>query len=434
MRSYYDLISHEGNRSLFTAIELSIASQVNRIPLHFHVEGLRGTGKTTIIRAARHILPPILRIKNCCYNCRPEAPHCPEHKDLSPEDIIRLGTELVPRPFLEISHSAKIGTVVGSIDLGKIVDSRHSVAALLPGTVPRAHRGIIFIDEINRLADTSPELVDVLLDIMGTKPGRVQIEETGLPTVELPVTASIWAASNPDEDPGPLQQIRKQLSDRFDLRVQMERPLQSQTVRRILMQPRQKDVLGVRSRELAVSDVKNVVFPNDILDVLAAIYIDFEIESIRAVEALELSATLLALRNGRKTVTLDDVADVVPLVFGHRLDPVTIERIQQYVKRLALQTGWEADTVDGLGNPAMVERNKKKNSWLKQLWQSACKKFSSGNGSPASSGATREQGEGQSLEGPTARPAATVTAAPPKQAIPLEQLPADKLVSVDSEP
>lgn len=434
MRSYYDLISHEGNRSLFTAIELSIASQVNRIPLHFHVEGLRGTGKTTIIRAARHILPPILRIKNCCYNCRPEVPHCPEHKDLPPEEIIRLGTELVPRPFLEISHSAKIGTVVGSIDLGKIIDSRRSVAALLPGTVPRAHRGIIFIDEINRLADTSPELVDVLLDMMGTKPGRVQIEETGLPTVELPITASIWAASNPDEDPGPLQQIRKQLSDRFDLRVQMERPLQSQTVRRILMQPRQQEILGAKSRELAVSNMKDVVFPSDILDVLAAIYVDFEIESIRAVEALELAATLLALHNGRKTVTLDDVADVVPLVFGHRLDPVTIERIQQYVKRLMLQTGWEADTADCSGKMEQADREKEKNSWLKQLWQDICKKFSTGGGSPDNFGINKEQGEGQSLNSPAGHPASAAAAAPPKQAIPLEQLPADKLVSVDSKP
>jgi magnesium chelatase subunit I len=105
---------------------------------------------------------------------------------------------------------------------------------VLPGTLPRAHRGIVFVDEINRLADTSPALVDVLLDAMGTKPGRVQIEETGLQSVELPLSVSVWAASNPDEEPGPLQEIRRQLSDRFDFVVRIERPDRADTVRAII--------------------------------------------------------------------------------------------------------------------------------------------------------------------------------------------------------
>jgi len=52
---------------------------------------------------------------------------------------------------------------------------------MLPGTLPQAHRGIVLVDEVNRLADTAPELTDILLDAMGTKPGRVQIEETVYP-------------------------------------------------------------------------------------------------------------------------------------------------------------------------------------------------------------------------------------------------------------
>jgi hypothetical protein len=36
-------------------------------------------------------------------------------------------------------------------------------------------RGIIFIDEISRLADTAPKKADVLLDVMVAKPGRLQI-------------------------------------------------------------------------------------------------------------------------------------------------------------------------------------------------------------------------------------------------------------------
>ena len=59
---------------------------------------------------------------------------------------------------------------------------------------------------------------------MGTSPGAPQIEEAGLPTVELTIQVSVWAASNPDEDPGPLEEVRRQLSDRFDMVVYMGRP------------------------------------------------------------------------------------------------------------------------------------------------------------------------------------------------------------------
>ena len=75
---------------------------------------------------------------------------------LDETELAEIGTEWIPMPFLEISHSAKVATVVGGIDLEKLVNRAHPEAALLPGTLAQAHRGIVFIDEINRLADTSP--------------------------------------------------------------------------------------------------------------------------------------------------------------------------------------------------------------------------------------------------------------------------------------
>ncbi len=224
MIPFYRLERYEGNEALFDLVIMSIVSSYVGEPLHLHAEGLRGTGKTTIMRASRHILPRIPRIKGCIYNCDPDMPHCPHHRDMSAEEIEALGVEFIPMPFLEISHSTKVGTVAGSIDLARLTDPSHPEAQLLPGIIPQAHRGIIFIDEINRLADTSPEITDILLDVMGNKPGHLQIEEAGLPVVDIPVNVSIWAASNPDEDPGPLEEIRRQLSDRFDMVCYMGRP------------------------------------------------------------------------------------------------------------------------------------------------------------------------------------------------------------------
>lgn len=332
MKSYYQLIRHNGNQDLFHTVEMSITALASGYPFHIHAEGLRGTGKTTIMRAVREILPPIIRVKNCTYNCHPAHPHCPDHRYLSPEQIAQIGTEIIPCPFLEISHSAKIGTVVGSINLSKLTDSNQPQASLLPGTIPQAHRGIIFIDEINRLADTSPEIADILLDVMGTKPGKVQLEESGLPTVSMPVNVTVWAASNPDEDPGPLSQVRRQLSDRFDLSVRMGRPSSYEDIMAIL----NRNSLAEKkegNKKFTIPTVNYGSATEDIKKILASIYVDFSIESLRAVEGMELAAELHALLSGRETISIDDIEKVVPYVLGHRTDETTIASILKYLER-----------------------------------------------------------------------------------------------------
>jgi magnesium chelatase subunit I len=344
MKTYLQLTRHNGNSPLFLAVEMSLVSTLRGTPLHVHAEGLRGTGKTTIMRSVKQFLPLITRIKDCLYNCDPGQPHCPIHKDLPQAEITALGTEQIPVPFLEISHSAKIGTVAGSIDLGKLTNPSQPEAALLPGIIPQAHRGIIFVDEINRLADTSPEITDVLLDVMGTKPGRVQIEETGLPVVEVPVSVSVWAASNPDEEPGPLTEIRRQLSDRFDLVVPMGRPSTTEAVVDILLtneavkneqsngdrdlSPQEVKRLQKFRQDIAnIADQSDLAMPEYLTNFLASIYINFNIESLRALEAITQAALLHAALRKRNQMMISDIMAVLPLVLYHRVSPATLAEI-----------------------------------------------------------------------------------------------------------
>ncbi|SFL81829.1 ATP-binding protein [Pelosinus propionicus] len=332
MKPYYELVRHTGNQDLFRALDLSIAALHNEIPLHIHAEGLRGTGKTTIMRAVRNVLPPIIRVKGCKYNCHPNAPHCPEHRCLPLEEVKNIGTEIVPCPFLEISHAAKVGTIVGSIDLGKLTNPQEASAAILPGTIPQAHRGIIFIDEINRLADTSPELADILLDVMGTKPGHLQIEEAGMPIIELPVSVSIWAASNPDEEPGALNRIRRQLSDRFDLSINMGRPNNYLSVYSMLEKNNKKETLIVDGQSIApIGSLDQIVVEERIRKIIAKVYVDFKLESLRAVETMEFAASLSCLLAGRKTVEIADISSILTLALAHRIDGETIAAILKYL-------------------------------------------------------------------------------------------------------
>lgn len=385
MKDYAALIRHDGNRHLFAAVEMSIIGQLWGEPLHLHAEGVRGTGKTTILRAARRILPRIERIRGCPYNCDPQAPHCPVHAHWTPEQIRKHGTEWIPMPFREISPSAKVGTVTGSLDLARLTDRLRPEAALLPGTLAQAHRGIVLVDEINRLADIAPDLVDCLLDVMGTKPGRLQIEETGLPPVELPVRVAVWAASNPDEEPGPLEEIRRQLSDRFDMVLDVRRPAERSLVKRILelahapagnapasvagaaaaperatpktpaagtdpaaegsASPATAPVgtggpAGGRDgeepgspdhwRELAA---KRPSFPEGLLDLLADVYVQFRLESLRAMEAWRQAAILHAAREGRPEVAGRDLLEVAPAVLRHRVEAGTLSEILEYLSR-----------------------------------------------------------------------------------------------------
>ncbi len=434
MNSYYHLIRYDGNKDLFCALEMSIAAQTNNVPFHIHVEGLRGTGKTTIIRAAKQILPPIARIKNCIYNCHPDAPHCPEHRNLSQKQVQAIGSEIVPCPFLEISHAAKVGTVIGSIDIGKLTDRNNSIAALLPGTIPQAHRGIIFIDEINRLADTSPELADVLLDVMGTKPGRVQIEETGLPTVDFPVSVSIWAASNPDEEPGSLVQIRKQLADRFDVMVSMGRPNNHQAVYDILNHGAGNFSSRHELDQLLVGELEAIQIDSTIRKILAAIYIEFGLESLRAVKALESAASLTTLLSGRRTITIADIIRVVPLALGHRTDVGTITNIIRYLKNL--HDGFE-DKRDNVINSNISEalkvdiKNKENKSWLMMWWDYLRKKLSVRCNNASGKSTSAKGGLQMSSVAKAIDPVGETMIAPAKRALPLGQLPDEQLITVE---
>ena len=341
MIPFSKLERYEGNEALFDLVTMSIVSSLVGEPLHIHAEGLRGTGKTTIMRAAKGILPNITRIKGCVYNCDPEHPHCPHHRYLSAEEIAEIGVEEVPMPFLEISHSAKIGTIAGSIDLARLTDPAHPEAQLLPGIIPQAHRGILFIDEINRLADTSPEITDIMLDVMGNKPGHLQIEEAGLPVVDIKVSVSVWAASNPDEDPGPLEEIRRQLSDRFDMVCYMGRPTSVDVLSQMLKEnshshkiKKSREAVHATSNEKDEAIRQNIIkwskkyekadLPDFLRNYIARIYVKHNLESIRAIEAMQQGAVLYSTIKNRDQAMISDVTHMIPQVLKHRVDGDTL--------------------------------------------------------------------------------------------------------------
>ena len=124
------------------------------------VFGDRGTGKSTAVRGLAGLLPPMQIVKGSRYNSDPAigasalAALEPDLGGGMPEAV------WVPVPVVDLPLGATEDRVVGALDLERALTRGEKVFE--PGLLARAHRGFLYIDEVNLLDD---HLVDVLLDV-----------------------------------------------------------------------------------------------------------------------------------------------------------------------------------------------------------------------------------------------------------------------------
>jgi len=173
--------------------------------------GDRGTGKSTAVRALAALLPEMQAVKGCPYGCDPEADRghcaedCPGCTTAAPE------VHGVPVPVVDLPLGATEDRVVGTLDLERALHD--GVKVFQPGLLARAHRGFLYIDEVNLLED---HLVDLLLDVAAT--GENVVEREGL-SVRHPARFVLIGSGNPEEG-----DLRPQLLDRFGLSVEVTTP------------------------------------------------------------------------------------------------------------------------------------------------------------------------------------------------------------------
>jgi magnesium chelatase subunit D len=280
------------------------------------VRGEKGTAKSTIVRGLASVLPPIEVISGDRFSSDPA-----EANPLSPDGPFAADapTETRPVRLVELPVGATEDRVLGSLHLEKAL--AEGVTTYEPGLLARAHRGILYVDEVNLLHD---HLVDLLLDAAAM--GRSTVERDGV-SIEHAAQFVLVGTMNPEEG-----ELRPQLLDRFGLTVDVRAPRDPQTrveiVRRRLAYEADPAAFAasfsddeadftdriVRAQKL----VQQVELTDDVLTTIAELCAAFDVDGMRADIVTARAGAAHAAWNGRTDVTKDDIRVAARLALPHR--------------------------------------------------------------------------------------------------------------------
>lgn len=303
------------------------------------IQGEKGTAKSTAVRALQALLPPIPVVEQCAFGCDPaEGMSLCESCTGRLEGERSLPTFSRPVRLVELPLGATEDRVLGTLDLERAI--KDGVRQFEPGLLAAAHRGILYIDEVNLLPD---HLVDALLDAATT--GRNVVEREGI-SFAHPAQFLLIGTMNPEEG-----DLRPQLLDRFGLSVEVyatkDPVLRTEVVkRRIAFESNavafslqwREDEVALRTRIIAARQLlPHVVVPESILGLISYLCIQTDVEGLRADLTLYKAATALAALEERPIVMEQDVRRVAHMALAHRqrrqpfeqpgLDPQVLEHI-----------------------------------------------------------------------------------------------------------
>ena len=280
------------------------------------VRGEKGTAKSTMVRALASVLPPIEVIAGDRFSSDPA-----ESQPLSPDGPFPAdaATETRPVRLVELPVGATEDRVLGSLHLEKALSE--GVTTYEPGLLARAHRGILYVDEVNLLHD---HLVDLLLDAAAM--GRSTVERDGV-SIEHAARFVLVGTMNPEEG-----ELRPQLLDRFGLTVDVRAPRdpgsRAEIVRRRLAYEADPATFAARfaDDEAEFTDrivraqklVEQVELTDDVLTTIAELCAAFDVDGMRADIVTARAAAAHAAWNGRTEVTKDDIRVAARLALPHR--------------------------------------------------------------------------------------------------------------------
>ena len=285
------------------------------------IRGEKGTAKSTAVRALAAVLPEIEMVSGCPFNCDPN-----EYDRLCPECKARAkqGIDLPIRKrkirVIDLPLGATEDRVLGSLDLEYAV--KEGKRRFTPGLLASAHRGILYVDEVNLLND---HIVDVILDAAGM--GINIVEREGVSYMHRAEFILI-GTMNPEEG-----ELRPQLLDRFGMCIQIEGIEDAdERVRLIKLRERfdknssdfimayQTDQNNLSQKIVrARKRLSHVKISDEMVQLCSKLALDAFVAGHRADIVIRKTALTIACYEDRDSVTKENVNEAADLVLFHRM-------------------------------------------------------------------------------------------------------------------
>jgi len=299
------------------------------------IRGEKGTAKSTAVRALAGLLPEIEVVEGCVFGCNPN------NKNEMCEDCLKklsygeLITAVQKMRVVDLPVSTTEDRAVGTLDIEHAI--KKGEKRFEPGVLAAAHRGILYVDEVNLLDD---HIVDVLLDSAAM--GVNTVEREGV-SYSHPASFILVGTMNPEEG-----ELRPQLLDRFGLCVDIEgiheAPARVDVIKRRqgyendpekFASEWQESEIELCDRIVNAKDLHpQVQISDDMLELIAQICIDMHVDGHRADITMMKTATTIAAYHDRTVVTEEDVKEAAELVLSHRMRRKPFEEQTDYQDKL----------------------------------------------------------------------------------------------------